>query len=90
MSVALNKDSTSIVQGEEETLTATIQPPNATNQKVTWTSDNDTYAIVDQTGKVTAVAEGTANITVMTEDGEKTDTCVVMVTTAVAKTSAKK
>ena len=90
MSVSLNKDSTSIVQGGEETLTATIQPSNATNQKVTWASDNDAYATVDQTGKVTAVAEGTANITVTTEDGEKTDTCTVTVTTAVAKTSAKK
>lgn len=70
-------------------MTATVQPPNATNQTVVWDSDNDTCATVDQSGKVSAVAEGSANITVTTEDGAKTDSCSVTVTAAVQTKAAK-
>ena len=61
------------------TLTATIAPADATDKSVTWTSDNDAVATVAD-GVVTAVAEGTATITVTTVDGEFTATCVVTVT----------
>lgn len=63
----------------EATLQATVNPTNATNKNVSWASDAEEIATVDQTGKVTAVAAGTANITVTTEDGGKTKTCVVTV-----------
>jgi len=49
---------------------------------VTWTSDNPAVATVDAGGNVTAVAPGTATITVTTVDGGKTATCVVTVATA--------
>ena len=61
------------------TLTATVAPDNATNQAVTWTSSNSTVATVDQNGVVTAVAPGTATITVTTADGGFTATCTVTV-----------
>ena len=61
------------------TLTATVEPANATNQKVTWSSDNESVATVDNSGNVTAKAAGTATITVTTEDGAKTATCKVTV-----------
>ena len=67
--------------GQTEQLHAIISPSNATNQKVTWKTDNEKVAAVDNTGKVTAIANGTAVITVTTEDGKKTATCKVVVDT---------
>lgn len=65
--------------GDTETLKVTVTPANATNKKVTWSSSNDKIASVNAKGVVTAVAAGTATITVTTEDGEKTATCEVTV-----------
>ena len=73
---------TSIFVGDSETLTATITPENATNQKVTWKSSNEAVATVDAAGKVTAVKAGEATITVTTDDGGKTATCKVTVKAA--------
>ena len=84
LGVTLDKTSMSLTAGSTGTLTATINPVDATNKNLTWTSDNGAVATVSQTGVVTAVAEGTAKITVKTADGEKTAVCTVTVT---AKTS---
>lgn len=62
-------------------LTATIEPPNATNKRILWHSNNLAVATVDATGRVSAVADGTAIITARTVDGEYTDTCIVKVIT---------
>lgn len=74
-------DKTALTLTEEETcqLTATIDPADATNQNVTWTSDDTAVATVSADGLVTAVQAGTATITVTTEDGGKTATCRVTV-----------
>lgn len=78
-SVSLNKSTLDIKVGETATLTATINPTNATNKNVTWESDNTQIATVDTAGKVTAIKEGTAKITVKTKDGNYTATCIVTV-----------
>lgn len=78
-SVALDQEELSLVAGENETLTASILPLVASNQKVTWTSSDDTVATVDENGVVTAVSAGTAVITVTTEDGSLTASCTVTV-----------
>lgn len=78
-SVSLNKSTLNIKVGETATLTATINPTNATNKNVTWESDNTQIATVDTAGKVTAIKEGTAKITVKTKDGNHTATCIVTV-----------
>ena len=65
--------------GEELVIKAIITPEDATNKKVTWASDNEAVAKVDESGKVTSISEGTAKITVTTEDGGKTATCTVTV-----------
>jgi uncharacterized protein YjdB len=77
--VSLNKSSANIAVGASETLTATINPTNATNQKVTWSTSNSAIASVDDNGKVTGVAEGIATITVTSADGGKTATCTVTI-----------
>lgn len=77
--VELNKSSISLAVGMVETLTATVLPTEAANKNVSWSSDNQAVATVDG-GTVIAVAPGTANITVTTEDGGYTATCEVTVT----------
>lgn len=73
------KSSTTIEKDKTETLTPTFTPSNATNKTVTWLSDNTDVATVSAAGVVTAVAAGTANITVTTNDGGHEATCVVTV-----------
>jgi parallel beta-helix repeat protein len=64
--------------GDTGTLTATVAPENATNKNITWESSDETIATVSD-GVVTPVTVGTVDITVTTEDGEFTATCVVTV-----------
>ena len=80
--VTLNKTTLTLEAGASETLTATITPADATNQKVSWKSSKEAVATVDANGKVTGVKAGEAVITVTTEDGGKTATCKVYVNTA--------
>ena len=62
------------------TLTATVTPTNATNQKVTWSSNNESVATVGTDGTVTAVSAGTATITATAQDGSNVfGSCVVTV-----------
>lgn len=68
---------------ESITIQATVEPENASNKNVTWSSDNEYITTVDNTGKVTAIAVGEANITVTTEDGGIKATCKVTVSAAV-------
>lgn len=78
--VSLDKTELALTVGDTQTLTATITPDDANNKNVSWSSDKPSVATVDKNGKVTAVAAGTANITVETVDGKKTANCVVTVT----------
>uniref|UniRef100_UPI004025ACE5 S-layer homology domain-containing protein n=1 Tax=Gemmiger formicilis TaxID=745368 RepID=UPI004025ACE5 len=77
--VKLNTETLELFTGNIATLTATVEPDNATKKNVTWSSDNANVATVDN-GKVTAVGAGKTTITVTTEDGGKTATCTVTVT----------
>lgn len=56
-----------------------FEPNNATNRKVTWKSDDETVASVNEYGYITGKKAGATNITVTTEDGNKTATCRVTV-----------
>ena len=83
--ITLNKTATTITAGQTETLSvSSVTPDDATDQTVTWSSDNEAVATVDADGKVTAVALGTANITATANDGSGvTATCVVTVSKVV-------
>ncbi len=78
-SVSINKTAITLVEGDSESLSATVSPSTATNKSVAWSSSRPDVAIVDGDGKVTAVAPGTATITATTADGGKTATCAVSV-----------
>ena len=65
--------------GESTELKVKIEPENADLQKLIWKSNNEKVAITDENGKVTAVGNGTAEITVTTEDGKITASIMITV-----------
>lgn len=65
--------------GTTKTILATISPTNATNKKITWTSNNTNIATVDSTGKIIAKSSGTATITAKTENGISTSFKVTVI-----------
>ena len=88
--VKLNKSHLILTKGKTEQLEATVEPEDATNKNVSWTSSNSDVATVDENGKVTAVGEGHTFIVVTsTDDDNKTATCDVIVESVVPVTSVK-
>jgi len=77
--VSLDRTSLNMLPGDKATLKATVNPSNATNKSITWSSSNQNVATVDGSGKVTAKGVGTATITVKTSNGKSAD-CKVTVT----------
>lgn len=77
-SVSLNAYSITLDEQQTYQLSATVYPSNATNQTLTWSTNNSSVATVSSTGKVTAVSGGIANITVKTTNG-KSASCAVTV-----------
>lgn len=86
-SVSLNNTVLSVKQGKTATLTASVYPSNATNKYVSWSSSNTNVATISNSGVITAVNQGSSTITVTTNDGHKTATCVVTVTEPTRVTS---
>ncbi|WNS44039.1 Ig-like domain-containing protein [Paenibacillus sp. MMS20-IR301] len=68
-------------------LTTIIQPLDAANKNVIWTTSDAAVATVSGNGIVTPVNTGTARITVKTADGSFSATCEVTVSPAVALTA---
>lgn len=77
----LTLDQNAIIMQKNETfqLNGTIQPMDATDKRLVWTSNKKAVAKVDANGLVTAVSNGTATITVTSVDGGKIANCVVTV-----------
>ena len=79
--VTLEPTSLTLFTSDTASLTATVQPEDATNKTVNWSSSNEAVATVDTNGKVTAVGEGNATITATAADGSGVSaTCTVTVT----------
>ena len=76
--IKLDKTELALSVGSVGQLKATVEPTDATEKTITWTSDKPSIATVDANGNVTGVAAGTATITA--QAGDKTATCVVTVT----------
>lgn len=82
-SVTLDKTTAEMkLGGETLSLTATVNPENATDKTIVWTSDNEDVATVAD-GVVTAVGVGSAKITATA--GEKSTSCVVKVKRSASK-----
>jgi len=80
-SVSLNQTSATLMVGGSLQLSATVNPSNATNKNVTWSSSNTSVVSVTATGLVNAASIGTATITVRTERGDRTAACTITVRT---------
>lgn len=77
--ITLSRTSLTLTEGATATLTATVSPANATDTRVTWSSNNTSVATCAN-GLVTAARAGTCRITAKTADGGYTAYCDVTVT----------
>lgn len=66
-----------LLVGETATLTAEVLPIGCDNSAVTWSSSDPSVIAVSSLGVVTAIADGSATITVTTVDGGFTDTILI-------------
>lgn len=75
-------DSLTLSMGDNEnaSITATVEPADATDYTVTYTSSDEDVVTVDGTGYVTAIADGTADITAEVDGLGLSATCHVTVT----------
>lgn len=77
--VTITPEAATIRLGIVKQLAAAVEPANATNQEIRWSSSDTTIATVSPVGLVKGMKQGTATITVTTLDGDKTATCDVTV-----------
>ena len=84
--VSVSPTSLTLTEGDTYQLSTTVSPSNAMNKNVRWTSNATSVATVSSNGLITAKAQGSATITVTTEDGGYTATCVVTVNVDTRKT----
>ncbi len=86
--IRLSKTSINLTKGSTTTITATVNPIDATNKSVTWTTSNSRVATVSN-GKITAKSAGTATITAKTSNGKKATCKVTVKNPTVNATSVK-
>jgi hypothetical protein len=79
-SISLSPEQLNLYVGNAAQLQTQILPSNAANKTVTWASSNASIAMVNESGLVTALAPGTANISATTNDGNFVAQCAVSVT----------
>ena len=78
--VTLNEESVTLIEGETLSLTAVVSPDYATDKTITWNTSDAEVAVVDENGKITAVAPGV--VTIIATSGECSATCEVTVIAA--------
>jgi len=77
--ISVSPSNITLAEGQTTTLSAEVLPANALHKSVSWSSDKTNIASVDEFGEVKAIAEGTATISVKSENGEFTANCTVTV-----------
>ena len=80
--VEISKTTAALNVGKTDALTVTVNPDNAANKNVSWTSSDPTVASVDENGKVTALKVGITKITAtaLSGSGKYNASCIVTVT----------
>ncbi|MDR0865506.1 MAG: Ig-like domain-containing protein [Candidatus Symbiothrix sp.] len=86
--VTVDPTSATLRVGATKQLTETVAPTTAANKAVTWQSNNTGVATVSTSGLVTALAIGSATITVTTTDGAKTASSTITVQAALSSTQS--
>ena len=81
-SISLEQENVMIEIGRKMVLTGEIMPENATDWVLNWTSSDESVATVSASGEVSAVAAGTATITVKVANTNKRATCTIIVPVA--------
>jgi len=87
--VKLSESDIKMDKGGSVNLVVTVAPDNASNKALNWSSGDSSVAIVDNNGKVVALSEGKAIITVTTADGGKNASCQVTVSEKKARETRK-
>jgi len=77
--IGLTPNTFTITEGDTQQITADVSPVDATDPSVSWTADDEAVARVGPNGTVTAISEGSANITATTNDGGFIATAIVNV-----------
>ena len=77
--ITLNQTSLEVQKGDQFNLVVTFSPSDATNKNLKWKTSDEKIATVTATGVITAISEGKVIITAISEDGNKTASCVVTV-----------
>lgn len=72
-SVTISSANENLEPGQQKQLTASVNPANATNPSIQWTSSNPNVVSVSQTGLVQATGEGTATIRAAAQNGVGAD-----------------
>ena len=68
--ISLSYASSKLVKGEKLQLSAEVYPQNATNKRISWSSDKPEIAQVDENGLVSGISAGVVHIIAVTEDGD--------------------
>lgn len=76
--ISLDQSSITVEEGSSQNITAILDPDNATNKNVVWSSSNESVATVND-GVVSGISSGTADVTATTEDGLHSASCKVSV-----------
>ncbi len=76
--VDVSRDSIEVVMGADSMINATIQPTDALNDTIAWTSRNESIATIAE-GTITGVAEGITYVVAESKDGGFMDSCKVKV-----------
>lgn len=76
--VSMDEKEMTMYTGQVVTLKAQVLPEDATDKNLSWSSSDEAIVKVDASGRVTAVAPGTASITAETVDG-KSASCKITV-----------
>jgi len=83
LEVSISEATLKIVEGEQHSISACVYPSDA-EQSVDWSSDNETVAVISNSGLVTALSQGCCIITATTSNG-KSATCIISVTSKIIK-----
>ena len=80
-SISINKTAVNIIVGDSLTVKATVKPNNSTYRGVIWSSSNENVAVVNDKGKITAIAEGNCIIYAKAKDNSKKSAKLIVTVT---------